>query len=246
MIKIPYTKPFLSCQAQIALLKSRGMIFANEAKALHLLENISYHRLSAYWHPLLADKQNHIFKSGANFETIFNLYKFDRELRKLIISELEKIEVAIRSKMTYVMSLSYNAFWMEDTSLFSNMTMYQATLAKIEEELSRTDDDLIVSFKTTYTNPLPPSFMLLEITSFGILLRLYNNFLPRRAKKDIAAIFGLSDSVFASWLHSIVNPNHTFRQKLKELFAKYPTIDVKAMGFPSNWQNEPLWELPSG
>ncbi|GHT66817.1 CAAX amino protease [Bacteroidia bacterium] len=43
-----------------------------------------------------------------------------------------------------------------------------------------------------------------------------------------------------------VSPNNRFTEKLQSLLAEYPTIDVKAMGFPSNWQNEPLWELPSG
>jgi abortive infection bacteriophage resistance protein len=54
MSKIPYTKPFLSYVAQLSLLKSRGMMFADEAKALHLLEKIGYYRLSGYWYPLLA------------------------------------------------------------------------------------------------------------------------------------------------------------------------------------------------
>jgi abortive infection bacteriophage resistance protein len=38
-----------------------------------------------------------------------------------------------------------------------------------------------------------------------------------------------------------VSQNNTFTQKLKSLLAEYPTVDVKAMGFPDNWQNEPLW-----
>jgi abortive infection bacteriophage resistance protein len=103
MAKVSYSKPFLSYADQIALLKSRGMKFSNENKALHLLKNISYYRFSGYWYPLLADKQNHVFKPDADFETAFSLYKFDRELRKLIIPELEKIEVAIRSKIAHVL-----------------------------------------------------------------------------------------------------------------------------------------------
>jgi len=39
-----------------------------------------------------------------------------------------------------------------------------------------------------------------------------------------------------------VSPNNTFTRKLKSLLAEYPTIDVKAMGFPANWQTEPLWQ----
>jgi abortive infection bacteriophage resistance protein len=39
-----------------------------------------------------------------------------------------------------------------------------------------------------------------------------------------------------------VSPNNTFTQKLKSLLTEYPTIDIKAMGFPVNWQQEPLWK----
>jgi abortive infection bacteriophage resistance protein len=52
-------------------------------------------RLQSYGYPLLAGKQNHVFKPDAGFETVFSLYRFDRELRQLISSEMEKIEIAI-------------------------------------------------------------------------------------------------------------------------------------------------------
>ena len=39
-----------------------------------------------------------------------------------------------------------------------------------------------------------------------------------------------------------ISPNSKFSQKLKSLLAEYPTIDIKAMGFPVDWQNELLWK----
>jgi abortive infection bacteriophage resistance protein len=39
-----------------------------------------------------------------------------------------------------------------------------------------------------------------------------------------------------------VSPHNTFTQKLKLLLAEYPTVDIKAMGFPADWQEEPLWK----
>jgi abortive infection bacteriophage resistance protein len=297
MGKVPYCKSLLSYDAQILLLKSRGLMFADENKALHLLENINYYRLSGYLYPMLADKQNHGFKPEADFETAFNLYKFDRELRQLMISELEKIEIAVRSRMSYVLSMARDPFWIEDAALFANQRVYRSTVDKISDELDRSDEEFIIAFKSKYSNPLPPSFILLEITSFGALSRLYDNMNPGKSRKEIANMFGLSDRVFASWLHSFVyirnvcahhariwnrwlrvqplfpknaantwitnqhvannrlfyalsmiiyllntvNPNHTFRQKLENLFCKYPNVDRAAMGFPANWHTEPLW-----
>ena len=298
MPKSIYSKTFIPVTAQVPLLKSRGMMFADESKALHLLENISYYRLSGYWYPLLSDKQNHVFKPGATFEAAFNLYKFDRELRKLMILELEKIEVAVRTKMTHILSLAYDSFWIEDASLFTNPSIFQSTIDKIQDELNRSDDEFIIAFKSKYSNTFPPSYILLEITSFGALSRLYSNLKSGKTKRNIAKSFGLPDIVFASWLHSLVyirnvcahhsriwnrpmsiqplfprntsgawlhnrqvginrvfyalsmiiyllntvNPSHSFKQKLENLFVKYPNVDRMAMGFPENWHTEPLWK----
>jgi hypothetical protein len=43
------------------------------------------------------------------------------------------------------------------------------------------------------------------------------------------------------YLLNTVNSTHTFRQKLAALFVKYPNVDKRAMGFPADWENEPLW-----
>lgn len=108
MTKKPYSKQLISFTDQIALLKQRGLAFTDETKAMHLLCNISYYRLSGYWYPLLADKQNHQFKPGSTFDAAYNIYKFDSEFRKLIITELEKIEVAVRTQIAYILSSQWD------------------------------------------------------------------------------------------------------------------------------------------
>jgi hypothetical protein len=42
------------------------------------------------------------------------------------------------------------------------------------------------------------------------------------------------------WLN-IINPKHTFKNKLFRLLNAYPMVDVNAMGFPVNWETEPIW-----
>ncbi len=48
-----YHKPPLSYHEQLQLLRDRGLIVEDDAKALHFLQNISFYRLSGYWLPLL-------------------------------------------------------------------------------------------------------------------------------------------------------------------------------------------------
>jgi len=154
--------------------------------------------------PLLSDKQNHKFKEKACFETAFNIYKFDRELRLLVLRELEKIEVAVRAKMIYILSHSRGAFWYLDSANFFNPVKHADTLSKIGSEYSRSDEDFIQAFKDKYLETMPPSWMMLEVSSFGTLSNLYSCLNPGRDKRDIAGYFGLSDRVLSSWLHSIV------------------------------------------
>src|SRR5699024_4670330 len=99
-----YNKPSLTYSELIQQLKDRGLAIINDEKTLHLLENVSYYRLSGYWYPLLQDKENHVFKPGSTFETAFKLYCFDRELRLMIMREIEKIEVAVRSQMNHLLA----------------------------------------------------------------------------------------------------------------------------------------------
>jgi abortive infection bacteriophage resistance protein len=204
MKKVHYSKSALSYADQLQQLKDRGLIIGDESKALHLLEAISYYRLSGYWYPLLADKQNHRFKSDSTFETAFSIYKFDRELRLLVLRELEKIEVAIRAKMIYVLSHSLGPFWYLDSRNFSKPDKHNVTLRKMKIEYSRSDEEFIQSYKKKYSNPMPPSWMMFEVSSFGGLSSLYSCLKPGNDKRKIAGHFGLSDSVLSSWLHSIV------------------------------------------
>lgn len=119
MPKVPFDKPALTFDEQLQRLKERGLVIPSKEKALHLLKSISYYRLSGYWYPFLkSPKSAHQFKGESTFDAAFDLYCFDRELRKLIMGELEKIEVAIRAQLIYILSHSEGAFWYRKPSLF--------------------------------------------------------------------------------------------------------------------------------
>jgi len=298
MQKEVYQKSFLSYAEQIALLKNRGLSFKDEAKTLNIFESVSYYRLSNYWQPFLKDKQNKLFKENIDFDDVFKLYKFDAALRRIIMAEIEKIEIAVRSKIAYILSLSNGSFWLEKENIFSNSEMYATIISNIKEEINRSHESFILSFKKEYSNDIPPAFMALETVSFGTLSKLYKFLKLDKYKQEIAQFFCLSDVAFESWLHSlvyvrnicahharlwnrqmrisplplkthkntwlnnkqvsnnriyfilsmiiyllsIINPKHSFKQKLDVLFSEYPSVDRTAMGFPANWREEPLWK----
>ena len=40
----------------------------------------------------------------------------------------------------------------------------------------------------------------------------------------------------------IISPNNDMLDKMNRLFATFPEVDKAALGFPSGWENEPLWQ----
>lgn len=291
-----YNQPQISVASQIRLLKSEGLVFYDEDKAHHILENISLFRMKNYFMSL---RQPHSrqFKKGASFEDAYSIYKFDSALRKMICSELEKIEVSIRTQLSLIMSDEAGIYWFENPSNFRDSNRHTALLSSLHTELRRSDEDAIVSFQKHYSNNFPPSWMTFEISSFGTLSMMYRWLNAGHARRNVARFYGLADTVLESWLHSIVyvrnicahhsslwnrrlsinaivprhirlpfvsipadtkrvyyilsiilyflqtvNPRNTFVIRFKLLLAEYPCVDTSVMGFPCNWEAEPLWQ----
>jgi abortive infection bacteriophage resistance protein len=87
-----FSKPALSVAAQIGLLKKRGLQITDENEAAHYLSFIGYYRLSGYSRPLsiTSPTGDHSFKPNTSFDDILNLYRFDRELRLLVMDAIER------------------------------------------------------------------------------------------------------------------------------------------------------------
>jgi len=158
------------------MLKNRGLLFDNEQAAIEYLKVISYFRLANYWKPMERDKVNHIFKPNSKFENVVALYNFDKELRSLLFSAIQNIEIALRTKVIQIVSSQYGAFWFADKSLFSNISIFSNCLTSIKDELKRSKEDFLVEHFAKYDNPpYPPAWKTLEVSSFGTLSKLYCN-----------------------------------------------------------------------
>ena len=205
MSKTNYKKQPLSFQEQLNQLKKRGLIIESDDKALHLLKHLSYYRLSGYWYTLLQEpKKNHIFKPSSTFNQAFNLYCFDRELRLLILNQIEKIEIAVRSIVSYECSKEWGTFWLSEKNNFKNEFRYIKNSERISEEVKRSKEFFLEEYNKKYKEVLPPSWITLEVCSFGSLSTTYSILKSGKTKRNIASNFGLNEKVFESWLHAII------------------------------------------
>ena len=121
-------------------------------KVVVKIKDYSFFWVSGYWHPMLATpKSAHSFKPNSTFDRGFKLYCYDRELRQLIMGELEKIEIVVRAKMIYILSHRHGAFWYTNSTLFTNATTHANTLTAIDREYQRTDEKFITDFRSKYS-----------------------------------------------------------------------------------------------
>lgn len=198
-------KPALNIAGQIALLKQRGMLFKNEAEVSHFLKNISYYRLKGYWWDMQADVNTHNFKPGTYFEDVINLYNFDRHLRLILFDAIERIEIALRTKMVYHFSVSYGGLWYLNGSLFANQGIYQQSLTDLQKEFDRSQEIFIKDQKHRFPSEDVDAWKILEIASMGTLSKLYKNIVHQLPEKSaVAREMGLNlHSEISSWLEAI-------------------------------------------
>jgi len=220
-----YQRPWCSYQDQIEILKSRGMMVTDEAAALSYLERVGYYRLSAYSYPFrifkieqdqssgqLVSTRQDDFVANTQFVDAVHLYLFDKKLRLLVLDALERIEVAIRVDIAYLLGE-------RDVFAYQSITEFHPTFANRIERyngrsrfdnwqdryaglLSRSKEDFVKHYRAKH-GPDLPIWVAVEVWDFGAISQLFSMMkVPDQEK--IARKYGVDDfKVFASWLRSL-------------------------------------------
>jgi len=242
-----YTKGALTYQQQLDQLKSRGMVVKDEQQALSNLANISYYRLSAYWHVFrlrnsapnkLLDK----FEPGTQFEQAVELYEFDRRLRLLVMDAIERTEVAVRTKIAYHLGYTYGAFAHNNATIFHPKFNHSKWLQKVEDEVKQSKDVFITHYKNKYVGfPSIPIWMLTEVISMGSLSICYSGLQNNEKqgildKKAIADQFNLHYKCFGDWLHTLTY--------IRNICAHHSRLWNRELAIRPDQNKERNWRLP--
>ncbi len=239
-----YLKAALSFSDQLAQLQQRGLHVADPDRALRWLQRISYYRLSAYFLPF---KDGDNFRQGTEFNDVAGLYIFDRKLRLLVLDAIERIEVALRTSITYEIGHAYGPFGHTESANFAPNLDHVKFMAELESEERRAKETFATHFRSKYTSePHLPVWMATELLSFGAISMLYKSMAPA-IKSRISAEFGVSDRHVASWLHALSYIRnvcaHHKRLWNRELGIK-PQLPTRSLAWPHVVQsNERLYCL---
>ena len=196
-------KPFATYQEQLDLLKSRGLIIHDEQKALLVLREISYYRLSAY---SLTLRTNDVFHSGVCFDDIVSLYNFDDRLRLTVLRFALNVETSMGAHISYHHSEQYKPLGYLNNQNFNDVMLHAAFLNRLNQKLERSSEPAILHHRNDL-NKVYPLWVAMEAMSFDMISKFYKN-MKTADKKNISGTYNGNRHLYRhveSWLHCSVN-----------------------------------------
>lgn len=199
-----YEKEYLSFEEQADLLISRGLECEQE-ELIKRLESVNYYRLSGYLYPF---KQENIdnYYPGTKLSVVWDRYRFDRQLRFLVLDGIERIEVALKTDIAYKFSRHYGSFgYLQKENLpLMKEEKHLSMIKSIDHETKRSKDMFVKHFFKKYgdSHEYLPLWMAVEVMSFGTILSFFRG-LPTAIKQEISNKFKIHDKVLESWLTSL-------------------------------------------
>lgn len=210
-----YTKPALTYEQQLDLLAARGLAIPDRERALHWLKRKGYFRLSAYFLPFkVPGTDDYVLHSS--FTDVIKLYKFDAHLRLLIIKAIDRVEIALRTSVTYHFAHALGPFGYTNASNFTPFVPspgpgirakgfdHAQFMRRVENEITNSSTELFVKHYTARYNLERhlPIWMLTELMSFGQLSRMTEG-CKKSLRKQIGKDFDLPQSKLTSWMETL-------------------------------------------
>lgn len=169
-----YNKPALSINDQIKLLQSRGLIIKDINYAKYVLKNLNYYNFSGYTY-IFEDKSSirtHNFLNNTTFEEVFEVFKYDVQIRQLLFSCISYIEIYMRN----IIARNFLDIYNNDPFANYNLMNYNSINSEINKQVLRSKEIFINHYKNEYSNyPKIPIWISVEIMSLGTLSKFYSS-----------------------------------------------------------------------
>ena len=191
-------KPPTTYKQQIEKLRSRGCIITDEKQAEFILSKVNYYRLTAYFLPFKKSDETYI--AGTDFNTVYQIYEFDRKIRNLLFLAIEEIEVNLRSTLAYYHAQKYGSLGYLDNRNYYPKHDHTKLLSRIDAEKKKRKDEPFVKHHVNKYGGVFPIWVAIELFTFSTLSHFYSD-LPVDDQKYIARNFyNTHNKTLRSWL----------------------------------------------
>lgn len=186
-----------------------SLVINDREKAIEILKSVNYYRLSGYGIGLKEPTDKEKYKKGISLDLLYSLYKFDSNLRNILIHTIEFIEIEFRSHIAYLLATNYGAEGYTDVTNFTdkilknNESVHSNIIKHLKEECDRQQNTPFVKHHINQYNGHFPIWVSIELFTFGNLASLFS-IMQDADKKSIGRLYKTSHSMLISWILSLV------------------------------------------
>ncbi|RBP98899.1 Abi family protein [Bifidobacterium xylocopae] len=198
--RIPYpSHPYQSSASLAAMLIQNGLSGISQHDLAQKIDLAGYYRLKGYWYPFLTKDQTNIgkrklpFQPGTAWNTIEERYTFDQELRNIVFDGIVTIEVFLKSNISSELAKANGPLGYIQATDLPNLSLkeYQKALNCFLRDFERSSLPHLEHFKRTYSDALPPVWMLVDSMTYGeFKISLYKG-ADSSIKEHLAAKLGI-------------------------------------------------------
>jgi len=225
-------KPPLTIKQQIEKLREKGCTVKDISFCEQVLSQINYYRLSAYFLPFKQKDGNYFY--GIDFNNIYQIYEFDRNLRNLLLEAIEEIEIFLRAKFTYFHAHKYGVTGYLDSANYYFKHDHNKFLDKIKNEINNNKKVLFVKHHIIKYDGKFPIWVITELFTFGMLSYFYNDLLLQDQKLLAKKLFNTIPKNFASWLRCCTDLRNICAHYGRLYFRIFSAVPANIIGLNKN------------
>jgi len=170
---------------QIEKLRLRGCLIPDEPFCAKILSQVNYYRLTAYFLPFKQVDGN--YAPGTDFNSVYQIYEFDRKLRNLLFASVEEVEIFLRAKFAYYHAHEYGATGYLNATNYNSRHKHDIFQKRIDAEIKNGEKILFVQHHISNYGGQFPIWVITELFTFGMLSYFYSD-LPPLTRNSLPAI----------------------------------------------------------
>ena len=204
-------KVFKTLKQQLSILRSRGMNIkpgSQGSRAIRILERENYYSvINGYKEPFIASVNPETYLTTTDFDELYALFSFDRNIRSIYLKYILKAEHQIKAVLAHEFSKKYGH---DNYMKLSNFdTSSKDKLAAVNKLFKKVQDEIAQNMNkskeiTHYMNQYGyvPLWVLTNVLTIGELSYFYSS-LHQQDMNAISRFFGIQPFDLAKYLQTL-------------------------------------------
>lgn len=206
---------------QVEYLRDKGIVVRDETACKAFLNKVNYYRISGYFLPVFNRRED---KSEITFDDIQMIYDFDCELRHLTLIIIERIEIYLRSQLSYYHAHKYGATGYLKKDNYNDKHLHLDFIKRIHSIiLERRNSPVVQHHIEKYDNQFP-IWVIIDFFSLGMLSYFYRGMKNNDKALIAKEMYGINYQTMQNWLHCLTNLRNCCAHYARLYYYKFPAL----------------------